>query len=189
MWSKRLRRRLASAAAFPASVVALAVPPPPPVFVDVARHDPRIVVGVRYAGAENFTGRPVPGYGAPVALLSVPAAEALKKAQDLVGTDGYRLVVYDAYRPARAVRAFVAWAAEPSDADSKRRYYPFVAKSQVVALGYVSDRSRHSSGSTVDVGLLPARGRLGPPVSRPRRLLDGRTIAFLDDGTLDMGTS
>jgi D-alanyl-D-alanine dipeptidase len=160
-----------------------------PTLVDVRQVDPRIETSVRYATPENFTGRPVPGYRAPVALLSEPAARALSGVAAKLEADGFRLVVYDAYRPVTAVRAFVAWAKRPSGPKEKRRYFPTIDKVRILPLGYVAERSRHSAASTVDVTLLAKGRNLRPIVERPRRLADGATVSWLDDGTVDMGTS
>src|SRR5215475_8879023 len=74
---------------------------------------PSILQDMRYAGPENFTGKPVPGYDAPECILKRSAAEALTRAQENAQQRGFSLKVYDCYRPARAVRAFLAWAEAP----------------------------------------------------------------------------
>ena len=78
---------------------------------------------MRYAGPDNFTGKPVPGYGAAECVLQAAAAKALARAQVEAQRLGLSLKVYDCYRPVRAVRAFVAWAAAPEDGRTKH-YYP-----------------------------------------------------------------
>ena len=163
--------------------------PLPPSFVDVSSYDLRIATSIRYATEENFTGAVVPGYRAPRAILTEAAARALSRAQDAFKAQGYRLVVYDAYRPASSVRAFVAWTGKPSRDRERRRYFPTIGKDRLLPSGYIAERSRHSSASTVDVSLL-AKGRaLGPVTEMPRKLADGTAIQWLDDGTVDMGTS
>jgi len=109
---------------------------------------------MRYAGADNFTGKPVPGYDAPECILKRSAAEALKRAQEKAQKAGYSLKVFDCYRPARAVRAFVAWAAAPDDGRTKH-YYPHLKKSQLIP-NYIAPRSQHSAGIAVDLTLAPA---------------------------------
>lgn len=124
--------------------------------VDVHTLAPDIAMDIRYAGHDNFTGRPVPGYDAPKCYLLAPAAKALAQVQRDLRAKGYRLQVFDCYRPQRSVRAFVAWARDPQDQVAKARYYPKLEKS--VLLGdYIAEHSGHSRGATVDLGLLDCR--------------------------------
>ncbi len=112
---------------------------------------------IRYAGHDNFTGRPVPGYDAPK-CLSAGAGRAGPGAgcSATCRPKRYRLQVFDCYRPQRSVRAFVAWARDPQDQLAKARYYPKLDKS--VLLGdYIAEHSGHSRGATVDLGLLDCR--------------------------------
>ncbi|MER6388842.1 M15 family metallopeptidase [Streptomyces sp. NPDC001523] len=134
----------------------------PPGFVALADVDPTIGQDVRYASARNFTGRPVEGYEEPVCLLARPAAEALRRAQARLLREGLSLLVYDCYRPQRAVDRFVEWAADEGDQSTKEEFYPRVDKSRLIPEGYVAPRSGHSRGSTVDVTLVRVPG--GGPV-------------------------
>lgn len=117
---------------------------------------PSIVQDMRYATANNFTGKPVPGYGAPECVLQRNAAEALKRAQEIAESLRFSLKVYDCYRPVRAVHAFVAWAAAPEDGRTKR-YYPRLNKSQLLP-AYIAPQSQHSTGFAVDLTLVTASG-------------------------------
>ncbi|MEU9002162.1 M15 family metallopeptidase [Streptomyces sp. NPDC048551] len=130
-----------------------------PGFVALRDVDPSVAEDVRYAGVRNFTRGVVDGYEEPVCLLARPAAEALRRAQGDLLRGGYSLKVYDCYRPRRAVDRFVRWAGEPDDPEAKAEHYPGVAKSRLIAEGYIAAESAHSRGSTVDVTLvaLPAR--------------------------------
>ena len=123
-------------------------------FVDAASVVPGLVVELRYAGRENFVGRPIAGYEAPVCLLARPAAEALAEAQARLAGFGLGLKVFDCYRPVRAVAAFAAWARDPADQLRKRDYYPDIDKSQLFAQGYIAERSGHSRGGTLDLTLV-----------------------------------
>ncbi|MGO9234921.1 MAG: M15 family metallopeptidase [Methylocella sp.] len=114
---------------------------------------PSIVQDMRYATANNFTGKPVPGYGAAECVLQRGAAGALKRAQEKAESLGFSLKVYDCYRPVRAVHAFLAWAATPEDGRTKR-YYPRLVKSQLVP-EYIASQSQHSTGFAVDLTLVP----------------------------------
>ena len=114
---------------------------------------PGIVFEMRYAGANNFTGEKVPGYEAPDCLLTRPAAAALAGVQSDLANRGLGLIVWDCYRPQRAVDAFMRWADDP-DQRGRERWYPNVAKSALVKEGYIAERSGHSRGSTADLGLV-----------------------------------
>ena len=89
-------------------------------FVRLSDAVPGIVLDVRYHGASNFVGAPVDGYEAPVAILTQPAAAALREVQAALRARGFGLKVFDAYRPQAAVDHFVRWAGDPSD-DRPRR--------------------------------------------------------------------
>lgn len=158
-------------------------------FVYLHEVDSSIPVSLRYISNENFLGRPVNGYVKPVVVLTQQAAQALKEVQAEVQKDGYSLVVYDAYRPQRAVQNFMDWAVDIHDQVRKEQYYPRVNKADVFELGYVAARSSHSRGSTVDLTLIKEGENLHDIIVSERQLLDGYTIQFLDDGTLDMGSS
>ena len=114
---------------------------------------PDIIQEIRYYTTYNFIGRHIPGYDQPVALMTRRAADALRRVSDDVMAQGYRLKVFDAYRPMRAVRYFVQWGHQPADTLMKRHFYPDVDKSRVFELGYLSPRSAHSRGSTIDLTL------------------------------------
>ncbi|WP_240801434.1 M15 family metallopeptidase [Streptomyces sp. A1136] len=141
-------------------------------FVALAEVDPTIGQDVRYASARNFTGRPVVGYDEPVCLLALPAAEALRRAQRDLARRGYGLLVYDCYRPQRAVDAFVRWAGDAGDQATKAEFYPRVDKGRLLPEGYIAPKSGHSRGSTLDVTLVALRDG---------RALDmGTTFDFFD---------
>lgn len=118
---------------------------------------PDAVYDIRYAGEKNFTGRPVPGYLAETALLTKEALMQLKAAADELRKKGYRLLIYDAYRPQKAVDSFVSWARDPADTLSKSEYYPDLPKNQLFPLGYIASRSGHTRGSTIDLTLIDAQ--------------------------------
>lgn len=118
------------------------------------------LIEMRYASTYNFTGEVVAGYEQPVALVTREAARALARASDAARERGYRLKVWDAYRPQRAVDRFVRWAADVSDVRMKGIFYPEVDKARLFDEGYVASRSSHTRGSTVDLTLVcEATGR------------------------------
>lgn len=125
-----------------------------PELVSLGELEPKILLEMRYAGAENFVGRPVAGYQAAKCLLSKPAAEALGRAQRELEAYGLGLKVFDCYRPQRAVDDFARWARDLMDLKTKERYYPRVPKQELFARGYIAEKSGHSRASTVDLTLL-----------------------------------
>lgn len=127
--------------------------PPNSAFVIVTDLDSTILADIRYASSNNFLGRPMDGYLQPLAILSRPAAEALARANALLKQQGLCLKIYDAYRPQRAVNQIVDWAYNSSDTIMKSVYYPQLTKYQIRKQGYISRRSKHSMGSTVDLTL------------------------------------
>ena len=164
--------------------------PLPEGFVYLQDLDPTILQEVRYAGCHNFIGRPIPSYNAPVIIMTEVAAMALKALQEELRPFGFTLKVYDAYRPQEAVDSFVAWSKDLNDQGMKTEFYPEVDKKDVFDLGYLSSRSAHSRGSTVDLTLVPLpvpnqpTWKLGDPVL-DGRLPQGQRFA---DNSLDMGT-
>lgn len=122
-------------------------------FVVLADVVPDIIQEIRYYTTYNFVGRRIPGYDEPVALLTRRAADSLKRVSDDVMAKGYRLKVFDAYRPVQAVRYFVQWGKVPGDTLMKRYFYPDVDKGDVFRLGYLAARSAHSRGGTIDLTL------------------------------------
>jgi len=122
-------------------------------FVNLTDVVPDAILEMRYFGTYNFVGCRIDGYEEPVALLTRKAAEALLEVSDEVGAMGYRLLIYDAYRPKRAVRHIVRWAGDRADTLMEPYFYPDTDKSRLFELGYLSSRSRHSRGSTVDLTL------------------------------------
>ena len=123
-------------------------------FVVLADFVPQIVQEIRYYSTYNFIGDRIDGYEEPCALLTVEAARALKSVANELNVQGYRLKVFDAYRPACAVRHFVLWGIEDQDLRMKPYFYPDLEKQELFSKGYIAKMSSHSRGSTVDVTLL-----------------------------------
>ena len=128
--------------------------PLPPGFVDAAAVVDGLVVDMRYFGDNNFVGQRIDGYERPRCLLSVPAANALAAIERDLAANGLGLKVFDCYRPQRAVAHFVRWAQRIDDLKHKREFYPDVDKRALFKDGYISDRSGHSRGSTLDLTLV-----------------------------------
>lgn len=116
----------------------------PKEFVYVDETIPGVQLEMRYYTDYNFVGKRLDGYKAPLAILTAEAARSLKGVHEELATKGYGLRIYDAYRPAKAVRQFVEWSKDAKDTKMKAVFYPDVDKSKVFKLGFVSSRSGHS---------------------------------------------
>ena len=123
-------------------------------FVILADAVPGIVQEIRYYSSYNFIGERIDGYEEPCALLTKEAARALKAVSNEANVYGYRLKVFDAYRPAGAVRQFVLWGIEDTDIRMKPYFYPDLDKTSLFEEGYIASKSGHSRGSTIDLTLL-----------------------------------
>ena len=121
-------------------------------FVNLSEVVPDIIMEVRYHSTYNFVGERIDGYEIPCVLMTREAAAALKAVSDDLKAKGYRLKVYDAYRPQMAVDHFMRWA-ENNDTSMKKYFYPKIAKDRIIPEGYVARKSGHSRGSTIDLTL------------------------------------
>ncbi len=123
-------------------------------FVVLADYVPGIIQEIRYYSTYNFIGDRIDGYEEPCALLTKEAARALKAVSNEMLVRGYRLKVFDAYRPACAVKHFMLWGIEDQDVRMKPYFYPDLQKQELFEKGYIAKQSSHSRGSTVDLTLL-----------------------------------
>lgn len=123
-------------------------------FVYLDEWIPAIKIDLRYRTANNFLATPVDGYQGARAVLTRPAAQALARVQQDLEHQGYGLLVLDAYRPQRAVTHFLRWMSAPGDQQAKQLFYPDLEKKDLRTLGYISGRSGHSRGSTIDLTLV-----------------------------------
>ena len=126
----------------------------PSAFVLLADYVPAIVQEIRYYSTYNFIGERIDGYEEPCAIITKQAARALKSVSNEMNVQGYRLKVFDAYRPASAVKHFVLWGIEDTDIRMKPYFYPDLQKQELFMKGYIASKSSHSRGSTVDLTLL-----------------------------------
>ena len=122
-------------------------------FVSVGEVIPDVILEIRYYSSFNFIGGRIDGYEQPVALLTREAAARLKEVSEDLSVRGFRLKIYDAYRPQKAVDHFMRWAADLSDTRMKAYFYPDLEKSVLIPDGYIAEHSSHSRGSTVDLTL------------------------------------
>ena len=122
-------------------------------FVLLADSVPGIIQEIRYYSTYNFIGERIDGYEEPCALLTKEAASALKAVSNEMMVQGYRLKVFDAYRPVCAVKHFMLWGIEDQDIRMKQYFYPDLEKQELFNKGYIAKQSSHSRGSTVDLTL------------------------------------
>lgn len=147
-------------------------PPSKEDFVDLKEIMPNLRSDLRYYSSNNFVGEPIEGYNAAKVLLTKEAAEALKKVQDELERLGFGLLIYDAYRPQRATDHFVRWAQDETDDTMKAQYYPNIEKKDLFAKGYISVKSGHSRGSTVDVTIVSLKTKQILNMGSPYDLFD-----------------
>lgn len=115
------------------------------------------VYDMRYYSSNNFTGNRIKGYKSPVAYMTKEGADALSRAAKDLRKKGYRLLIWDTYRPQKAVDNFVEWINNPKDKGDKS-FYPDLKKSDLVKGGYIAVHSSHTRGSTVDLTLVKKDG-------------------------------
>jgi len=159
-------------------------------FVDVKEVIPSIIPDIRYFGAHNFVGKKIDGYNAYKCILTKRAAEALARVQSELNEFSLSLKVYDCYRPRRAVNHFVRWAKDIHNTKTKKEFYPTVDKKNLFRDGYISDKSSHSRGSTVDITIVPV------PVPKQEIYVPGQVPhechlpveTRFKDNSIDMGT-
>ena len=183
---------IAAAIVFAAMVQAAAAQGALPAgFVYLRAVDPSIAQDIRYAGSDNFVGRPLPGYEAAECILRRDVAAALKRVQADLAASGLSLKVYDCYRPTRAVRAMAAWVNDGRSEAATKRFFPKLPKSSLLRAGYIASRSRHSAGTTIDLTLMRAGAAPAPAFDQTAAY--GPCTAPLaqrsPDNAVDMGTS
>lgn len=143
------------------------------VFLDEAV--PGIRWDAKYATWDNFTGKPVDGYLANRVVGSPALAKSLRKAQALAAKMGYGLLLWDAYRPQRAVNAFLRWAEAPETGLTKAKFYPRMTRGELIQKGYIAPKSSHSSGRAVDLTLFRLDSGLLVPMGGHFDYMDTRS--------------
>lgn len=122
-------------------------------FVVLAEEIPDVISEIRYYTTYNFVGERITGYNKPIALVTKECADALRNVNRELLALGYRMKIYDTYRPQRAVDHFVRWAEDLDDTRMKPFFYPGVDKTVLFDEHYLARKSGHSRGSTVDLTL------------------------------------
>ena len=190
-WSRRLRRALRNAIMLTATCTF--IPPArtqdlPDGMVFLAAVDPSIRQDIRYAGSNNFTGRPVAGYLVGECILAKPVAYALARAQAAL-LPRYSLKVFDCYRPLRAVADFLAWSRTTGQEHTRTAYYPDLRKGDLFARGFIARRSRHTRGTAVDVTIIEIADTAPVlPVQSLSTPCSSSLEPRLHDSNLDYGT-
>ena len=123
-------------------------------FVLLSDFVPAVILEIRYYSTYNFVGDRIDGYEQPCAIMTKEAARVLKEISNKLNVMGYRIKVFDAYRPATAVRHFTLWGVDDLDLRMKPFFYPDLEKQELFRKGYIASKSSHSRGSTIDLTLL-----------------------------------
>lgn len=149
--------------------------PPNKNFVYLKELIPKLRSDLRYYGSNNFVGKPIDGYNEPKILLTLEAANALKKVQDELERIGFGLLIYDAYRPQKATDHFIRWSDDLADTLMKGDFYPNIDKKELFKLGYISKKSGHSRGSTVDLTIVSLKTKHILNMGSPYDLFDEKS--------------
>ncbi len=144
-------------------------------FVLLYDYVPSIIQEIRYYSTYNFVGDRIDGYEEPVAILTKEAARALKSVSNEMNAQGFRLKIFDAYRPVKAVKHFILWGIEDQDLRMKPFFYPDLEKQELFARGYIAKQSSHSRGSTVDLTLLDMNTGMEVDMGSPFDLFSERS--------------
>jgi D-alanyl-D-alanine dipeptidase len=178
------------------ALVVIAFVPPAPAqtlpggFVFLGDTDPTIIQDIRYAGSNNFVGRPLAGYEAAECVVKRRVALALKSIQQELAPQRLSLKMLDCYRPARAARDMVAWARNGRETPAERRYSPAFHKANLFRLGYIAEHSGHSTGTAVDLTLVDLNADNSPRFDPSKAYADCTTDAGAraPEASVDMGT-
>ena len=152
--------------------------------------DPSIRQDIRYAGANNFVGRPLSGYQAGECVVKPAVGLALQRVQQALAPQRLSLKMLDCYRPARAVHDMVLWAQNGRETPAERRYNPAFGKTELFRLGYIAEHSSHSTGAAVDLTLVDLAADNSGAFDPNRAYADctAPAEARAPEGSVDMGT-
>jgi D-alanyl-D-alanine dipeptidase len=164
--------------------------PLPGEFVRLSEIDPTIIQDLRYAGPHNFMGRRIAGYDGGECVVKRTVGLALREAQRELSQRGLALKMLDCYRPVRASRDMVAWAQDGHETPAQRRYNPAFSKAELFRLGYIAERSGHSSGGAVDLTLIDVHAENDRGFDPNANYADCTAPAALrvPEASVDMGT-
>ena len=152
--------------------------------------DPSIIQDIRYAGSNNFVGRPLAGYGAGECVVKREVGVRLKAIQQELAAKKLSLKMLDCYRPARAVADMAAWSQNGTETAAERRYNPAFSKKELFRLGYIATRSGHSTGAAVDLTLADLKADNSAAFDPHKNYADctAPAEARAPEGSVDMGT-
>jgi zinc D-Ala-D-Ala dipeptidase len=159
-------------------------------FVFLRDIDPSILQDIRYAGSNNFVGRPLNGYSAAECIVKRDVGLALKRIQQALAPQNLSLKMLDCYRPARAVHDMVVWAQNGRETPAERRYNPGFSKKDLFRLGYIAEHSGHSRGAAVDLTLVDLKADNSPRFDPDKAYANCTAAAGAraPEGSVDMGT-
>ncbi|WP_027583182.1 M15 family metallopeptidase [Bradyrhizobium sp. Ai1a-2] len=159
-------------------------------FVFLRDIDPTIIQDIRYAGPNNFVGRPLRGYGAAECVVKRQVGLRLKAVQQELAAQKLSLKMFDCYRPARAVADMVAWSRDGKETAAGKRYNPAFRKVDLFRLGYIAARSGHSSGAALDLTLVDLAADNSGKFDPARDYADctASVEKRAPEGSVDMGT-
>ena len=152
----------------------------PPGFVYLNDVAPTILSEIRYAGPHNFVGNPIHGYKRPVCIITKRAALALLDVQYDLKKQGFKLKVFDCYRPQKAVDHFVAWSKAKEDWHTKAAYYPHLKKTDLFNQDYIASQSGHTRGSTIDLTVINLKTHRPLDMGTPFDFMDDRSNPLSD---------
>ena len=178
------------ALAIAAFVSPAAAQPLPGGFVFLRDIDPTIIQDIRYAGSNNFVGRPLGGYEAAECVVKRDVGLALKRVQQDIAAQKLSLKMLDCYRPARAVADIAAWAQNGSETTTDRRYNPSFSKTDLFRLGYIATHSGHSTGAALDLTLVDLQADNSGAFDPGKAYADCTAPASVraPEASVDMGT-
>ena len=157
-------------------------------FVFLRDIDPSIIQDIRYAGSNNFVGRPLAGYDAAECVVKRDVGLALKSIQQALVPQELSLKMLDCYRPARAVHDMVLWAQNGRETPAERQYNPAFSKKDLFRLGYIAERSGHSTGAAVDLTLVDLKADHSAAFDPNKEYADCTAPASAPEASVDMGT-
>ena len=159
-------------------------------FVYLRDVDPTIIQDMRYASANNFVGRPLRGYDAAECVVKRDVGARLKSVQEELALQNLSLKMFDCYRPARAVADMVAWSRDGRETPAQKRYNPAFSKADLFRLGYIAERSGHSTGAALDLTLVDLKADNSASFDPGKNYADCTASVNLraPEGSIDMGT-
>ena len=159
-------------------------------FVYLRDIDPTIIQDIRYAGSNNFVGRPLAGYEAGECVVKRDVGLTIKRVQQELAPQKLSLKMLDCYRPARAVHDMVVWAQNGRETAAERRYNPAFSKKDLFRLGYIAEHSGHSTGAAVDLTLVDLKADNSAVLDPNKAYADctAPVSARIPEASVDMGT-